>query len=72
MTRPNFINRFKNHIKIGGKNHVAHADAAVIEMFINSNFVNNTLIIKCLTLICSVKMLSMRRITNAVRRVCQL
>ena len=37
------INRFKNHnqsINIGGKNHVAYADDALVEVFINSHIVN--------------------------------
>ena len=44
MTRANLIDRFKNHIKIDGKNHVAYADATLVEVFINSHIANNTLI----------------------------
>ena len=45
MTKADFINRFKNHnqsINIGGKNHVAYADDALVEVFINSHIVNNS------------------------------
>ena len=52
MTRADFIIRFKNHINIGGKNHVAYADAALVEVFINSHIVSNTLTMKCFILIC--------------------
>ena len=43
MTRADFINSFKNHTNIGGKNYAAFADAAlaeVVEVFINSHIVN--------------------------------
>ena len=50
VTRADFINRFKNHINIGGKNYVAYADAALVEVFINSHIENNTLIMKCAAL----------------------
>ena len=29
---------FKNHINIGGKNHVAYADAELVEVFINRHY----------------------------------
>ena len=50
VTRADFINRFKNHINIGGKNYVAYADVALVELFINSYIENNTLIMKCAAL----------------------
>ena len=59
MTSADFINRFKNHnqsINIGGKNHVA--DAALVEVFFNSHIVNNTVIMKCFILVCSVETLN--------------
>ena len=55
MTRADFIYRFKNHIKIGVKNHVA--DAALVEVFF-SHIVNNTVIMKCFILECSVETLN--------------
>ena len=56
MTRADFIYRFKNHINIGGKNHVA--DAALVKVFFNSHIVNNTVIMKCFILVCSVETLN--------------
>ena len=50
-----FINRFKKHINIGGKNQVANADAALVNVFINIYFVNSTLIMKCFILILMLK-----------------
>ena len=50
MTRADFINKFKNNISIGEKNYVAQADAAIVKVFFNSHFVNNTLNIECLFL----------------------
>lgn len=47
MTRADFINSFKNHTNIGGKNYGAFADAPLVEVvgvFINSHIVKNTLI----------------------------
>ena len=35
------MNRFKNHINIDGKNHVAYVDATLV--FINIRIENNTL-----------------------------
>ena len=55
MTGDDFINRFKKHIKIGGKNQVANADAALVNMFINRYIVNSTLIMKCFILILMLK-----------------
>ena len=46
MTRSDFINRFKNNINIDGKNQVASADATLVDLFINSHIVNNTLLLK--------------------------
>ena len=37
------MNRFKNHINIDGKNHVAYVDATLVEVFINIRIENNTL-----------------------------
>ena len=44
MIRGDFIKRFKNHVNIGGKNHmhVVYVDAALVELFINNHIVNNT------------------------------
>ena len=64
--------RFKNQINIDGKNHLAYADAAVVEVFINGHIVNNTLIMICFILVCSVETLSMRRINTGVHRICQI
>ena len=58
MTRADFIYRFKNHINIDGKNHVAYADSALVEVFFNSHIVNNTVIMKCFILVCSVETLN--------------
>ena len=67
VTRADFNNRFKNHINIGARNYLAYnADEALVEVFINSNIVNNTLIMKCFNLICSIESLSMRRINTGV------
>ena len=47
LSRADFINSFKNHTDIGRKNCGAFADATlveVVEVFINSHIVNNTLI----------------------------
>ena len=55
MTRADFINRFKKHINIDGKNQVAHADAALVNVFINRYIVNSTLIMKCFNLILMLK-----------------
>ena len=33
-TRADFINRFKNHINIGGMNHVAYPDASCISRIV--------------------------------------
>ena len=55
MIRADFINKFKNDINVGGQNYIAHADGALVEVFINSHIVNNMLIMKCFILICSVK-----------------
>ena len=54
------------------KKHVADADAALVEVFINSHFVNNTLIMKCVILICTVETLSMRRVNAGFHHVCQI
>ena len=54
MTIAYLINRFKNHINIGGKNQLAFADAALVVVFMNSHIVNNTLIMECVILICSI------------------
>ena len=51
---------------------MAYADAALVEVFINSHIVNNTLIMKCFILICSVETLSMHRINSGVHRVCRI
>ena len=51
MSIANFINTFKKHINICGKSHVAHADAALVNVFINIYIVNNTLIMKCFILL---------------------
>ena len=58
MTRADFIYKFKNHINIGGKNHVAYADAALVEVFFNSHIVKNTVIMTCFILVCSVETLN--------------
>ena len=71
MTRTDFINRFKNHINIDGNNHVAYAAATLVEVFINSHIVINTLIMKWFISIW-VELLSMRRINTGVHRVCQI
>ena len=68
MTRADFINRLKNHINIDENNHVANADIEV-EVFINSHIVNNTLIMKCFILICSVETLSMHTINTGYHPV---
>ena len=36
MTRTAFVERFKNHINISEKNHVAYADATFVEVCINT------------------------------------
>ena len=51
MTRAVFMNRLKKHINIGGTNHVAYAEAALIKVFINTHIENDTLIINCFILI---------------------
>ena len=53
-------------MNICGMKHVAGADAALVEVFINSPIVNNTLI-----MICTVETLSMRRI-NASFQGCRI
>ena len=53
-------------MNICGMKHVAGADAALVEVFINNPIVNNTLI-----MIGTVETLSMRRI-NAGFQVCQI
>ena len=58
MTKAYLINRFKNHINIGGKKQVAYADAAFVVVFMNSHFVNTALIMECVILICSIETLS--------------
>ena len=58
MTKAYLINRFKNHINIGGKKQVAYADAAFVVVFMNSHIVNTTLIMECVILICSIETLS--------------
>ena len=63
MSRSNFINRFQKQINIGVKSHVAHADAALVNLFINRYIVTNTLIMKCFILIRSAETLNMRRYT---------
>ena len=45
MTRADFINRFKNHVNVGGMNHVAYEDAVLVNVFINSHIVNNTFVL---------------------------
>ena len=55
MSIANFINTFKKHINICGKSHVAHADAALVNVFINRYIVNSTLIMKCFNLILMLK-----------------
>ena len=55
LSRADFINSFKNHTDIGRKNCGAFADATlveVVEVFINSHIVNNT-IMQCFLLICT-------------------
>lgn len=37
MTRAAFINIFKNHVNICGKNFAAYADAALVRWFISSS-----------------------------------
>ena len=71
MTRSDFINRFKNNINIDGKNQVASADATLVDLFINSHIVNNTLFMIWFTciLICTVEPLSMRRINTLSNRI---
>lgn len=63
------LTHLKN-INIGGKNHVAYADTALVKVFTNRYIVNNTLIIKCVILICSVETLNMRTINTNLHRVC--
>lgn len=46
MIKAYLINRFKNHINIGGKKQVAYADAAFVVVFMNSHIVNTTLIME--------------------------
>ena len=65
MTRAVFINRFKKHINIGGKNLVAYAE-------VNLYIVNSTLIMTCFILIRSAETLNMRRINTDDHRVCQI
>ena len=72
MTRADFINRFKKHINIDGKNQVAHADAALVNVFINRYIVNSTLIMKCFNLNSHAKTLNMRRINTDLHRLCQI
>ena len=64
MARADFINTFKN-INIGGKNHVAYADTALVKEFTNRYIVNNTLNIKCVILICSIE-----TVNTDLHRVC--
>ena len=69
MTKADLINMFKNHINMGRKNHVAYAGAALVEVFIDSHIVNNTFIMKCFILVCSIETLSMGKINTGVHRV---
>ena len=70
MTRAAFIDRFFFiNINIVGKNFAAHA---IVEVFINSHIVNNTLIMKCFILICSVETLSMHTINTGYHPVYQI
>ena len=72
MIRADFINKFKNDINVGGQNYIAHADAALVEVFINSHIVNNMLIMKCFIFGMQCETLSMRRINTGVHRVCKI
>ena len=65
------LTHLKN-INIGGKNHVAYADTALVKVFTNRYIVNNTLIIKCVILIRSAETLNMRRIKTDRHRVYQI
>ena len=60
MTGDDRINILKKHFNIGGKNHVAYADAALVKVFINRYTLNNTLIMKCFILIRSAETMNMR------------
>ena len=40
MTTAVLVDRFKKHINIDGKNHVAYVDAALVNVFINRYIVN--------------------------------
>ena len=64
---------FRN-INIGGKNHVAYADAALAKVFTNryKYIVNNTLILKWVILIRSAQTLNMRRYNTDLHLVCQI
>ena len=73
VTRADFNNGFKNHVNIGARNYLVYnADEALVVVFINSNIVNNTLIMKCFNLICSIESLSMRRINTGVHEFVKL
>ena len=66
------MTRLKNPINFGGKNYATYADAASVEMFINSHIVNFTLIMKRLILMCSVESLGMPTTHTGVHRICQI
>ena len=60
MTGADFINILKKHINIGGKNHVAYANVALVKVLINRYTVNNTLTMKCFILNRSAETMNMR------------
>ena len=68
MSRANSIYRLKKHINIGGKNHVAYADAAWIKVYCKQPVDHERFYFDYR----SAETLNMRRINTDIHRVCQI
>ena len=72
MTRANSINRLQKHINIDGKNQVAHADAALVNVFYQQIYCKQHVDHEMLHFDTHAKTLNMRRINTDLHRLCQI